>query len=178
MEIWKDIPGYEGKYQASSMGGIKSLKGNPKQLLQSQTKNGYLCVSLRKDKRSKNWLSHRLIGIAFLGDNPTLDINHKNGIKTDNRIENLEWCTRAENIQHSWRLGLSKPNYAMVGKIGPLHGKSIRVIQKDKAGNILNRFSCLKEAAFTTGIWISGISAALNGIQKTAGKCLWEFDVN
>lgn len=176
MDQWKDIPGYEGRYQASETGQIKSLIGASRVLKQSQTSKGYSCVCLRSDKKSKHWLVHRLIAVTFLGENPKLDINHKNGVKTDNRLENLEWCTRSENIRHAFKMGLSINHLWTLGKVGAMSGRSKPVIQKAKTGHEVARFTCIKEAAFTTGIAASGISAAATGRQKTAGKCLWEFE--
>lgn len=124
-EIWKDIPGYEGLYQASNMGRIKALakchimKNRWGQMIQYNKKEmiktlgahdcGYLTTSLTKNIITKTCLAHRIIAESFFGIDPTrTDVNHKNGIKTDNRIENLEWCTRSENIIHAYHTGLSK----------------------------------------------------------------------
>lgn len=109
-EIWKDIEDYEGLYQISNMGRIKRLSrkstdknGNTsilkeKMLKQHLTKIGYLDISLTKNKKQKHYYVHRLVGFAFI-PNPKnkKTINHKNEIKTDNRVENLEWMTQAEN---------------------------------------------------------------------------------
>ena len=111
-EIWKDIPNYEGLYQASNLGRIKSL---PKykhynngrvdflkeRILILKTHNKYKCVNLYKNKVQKTFGVHRLISMCFI-DNPLNKkcINHKNFIKDDNRIENLEWVTHRENNKH------------------------------------------------------------------------------
>lgn len=97
-EEWRDIPNYEGLYQVSNMGRIKSLRdkyGNYREKILSQYEcsNGYLYVLLYKEGKRKNCSVHRLVGNAFL-DNPSNlpCFNHKNEIKTDNRVENLEPC--------------------------------------------------------------------------------------
>jgi hypothetical protein len=113
-EIWKDIPGYEGFYQASDLGRIKSLAiENGKNSLAKQTRilknvlneHGYCYVTLAKDKIHKKYKVHRLVLCAFVNQS-SLDCNHKNGIKSDNRLVNLEYCTRSENEKHAYRIGL------------------------------------------------------------------------
>ena len=102
-EIWKDIEGYEGLYQVSNMGRVKTLnykghKGKVRILKQTFEKDGYLIVGLMKDRKIKTIKVHRLVAIAFIeniGDKPCVD--HKNTIRTDNRVENLRWSTHKEN---------------------------------------------------------------------------------
>lgn len=120
MEIWKDIPGYENLYRVSTFGNVKSYKKigwmnrnnctrifKPKDLNPSHS-HGYLNVRLTKNKKSKLLFVHRLVLLAFI-PNPENkpQVNHKNGIKTDNRIDNLEWVTAVENIAHSLKTGLA-----------------------------------------------------------------------
>jgi hypothetical protein len=107
-EIWKDIPNYESEYQVSNLGRVKSLKfGKEKVLNSNLISNGYCNVKLCKDGEKKDHTIHRLIMIAFVGESK-LTVNHINGIKTDNRLENLEYCTQSENIQHAFENGLIK----------------------------------------------------------------------
>lgn len=112
-EEWRDIPGYEGLYQVSNFGRVKSLsrKGSPRDfLLRGGMKpDGYLQCAIVKNRKASSFLVHRLVAIAFLGKrvvDPSLDVNHIDGNKLNNTVENLELCTRSENIKHSFRIGL------------------------------------------------------------------------
>ena len=99
MEIWKDIKDYEGMYQVSSEGRVKSLKyGEEKILKNNKNNSGYLSVSLSKDGKRKTYSIHRLVAQAFISNpNNLLEINHIDEDKTNNRVENLEWCTKQYN---------------------------------------------------------------------------------
>lgn len=118
-ELWKDIPNYEGLYQASNMGNIRSLdkivpkwnkpykrKIKGRVLKKHKANGGYNVVALHKNKNQKTYKVSRLIGITWK-DNPDNkpEINHKNSIRTDDRAENIEWCTRSENVKHSYDKG-------------------------------------------------------------------------
>jgi hypothetical protein len=118
-EVWKDIVGYEGSYQISNKGRVKSLKriiyrsDGVKQsyggLLKTQykSKRGYMISSLCKNGKSQKSKIHRLIAIHFI-PNPDNKpkINHIDGNKLNNNLDNLEWCTDMENSQHAWKTGL------------------------------------------------------------------------
>lgn len=112
-EAWKDVVGYEGLYQVSNTGKVRSLnykRQNKTKILKSfKTYRGYYRVSLIKDKKKKDVFIHRLVAKAFLAGMPEKTyINHKNGNKADNRLTNLEWCTQSENINHAYDTGLKK----------------------------------------------------------------------
>lgn len=116
-EIWKDIKGYEGLYQVSNLGRVKSLdtidrlhrkhKSNIKH--QCNNGNGYLIVNLKHNGKQKNHLVHRIVATTFL-ENPDnkREVNHKDGNKQNNCVDNLEFVTRSENIKHAFKMGLNK----------------------------------------------------------------------
>lgn len=120
-EIWKDIDGYEGKYQVSNLGRVKSLQRwsgtkfyNREYILNNYVnkKNGYVYVYLTKNNKSKNIRLHRLVAQAFIPNpNNYLYINHKDCDRTNNNVENLEWCTASYNVKYSFTNGKAKSNF-------------------------------------------------------------------
>lgn len=123
-EQWKDIAGFEGRYQISSLGRVKALsftqrythwrtgrelfRQTTERFLATQAINsGYLIVHLHLDNARAARLVHRLVADAFFEGPASETVNHKNGIKTDNRVENLEWATQTENKLHAVAHGLN-----------------------------------------------------------------------
>ena len=105
-EIWKDIENYEGLYQVSNLGRIKSIRKMKKQnILKLGTRNTYNVINLMKNGKARSFQVHRLVAKAFI-PNPENkpQVNHINGVKNDNRLENLEWVTRSENTIHAYRV--------------------------------------------------------------------------
>lgn len=150
-EIWVNIKGYEGLYKISNMGRVKSLArkyknqhgefGYKKEFIKAQKiscynkeekqKNGYYVVNLAKDDRG-NWIRvHRLVAEAFI-PNPEkkAEVNHKDGNKLNNKVNNLEWVTHQENCLHAWETGLHKNEEERIRKIKEKN-KILKVITKD-----------------------------------------------
>ena len=171
-ETWKDIPGYEGLYQASNLGRIRSFKRNNIRILKpgkNRDGSGYYIVKLYLNSVRKNVSVHRLLWTAFNGLIPEgLQINHLNENKADNRLENLSLCTPKENTNYGTR---NK-------RAGEKHCKRIQML--DKNNNILKTFNSLKEAAQflnknkTTAN--SNISSCLHGKSKSAYGYKWKFE--
>lgn len=113
-EVWKDIDGYEGKYKISNLGRVKSLVFSNRQstflkerILKPQKNKKYLQVSLCKNNKIKIINIHRLVALTFIPNPNNLpQINHIDGNKLNNIVENLEWCTCSQNIQHAYNNGL------------------------------------------------------------------------
>lgn len=116
-EIWKDIENFEGLYQVSNFGRIKSFPRTGTQTKDIRIKKitlstkGYMRTSLWKNKKSSMKSIHRLVAQAFIPNPNNLpQINHKDGNKTNNNVENLEWVTAKENVAHAYKIGLNKLN--------------------------------------------------------------------
>jgi hypothetical protein len=155
IEIWKDIPGYEGIYQASSLGRIKSLKRIAElrykykrtireRILKLVPDNfGYYKVSLHKDKKIKTIKVHKLVALTFIkNEENKREVNHIDGNKKNNKPDNLEWCSRSENMKHAFKNGLHNQLK------GERHGKSklkkkdvINIKKKIKAGLLLKEIA-------------------------------------
>ena len=164
-EIWKDIPGYEGLYQASNFGNIKricytnqfSSFSKEKILKQHYNEQGYLKIKLTKKGKPKTYRVHRLIAQTFIPNPYGLkEINHIDSRRDNNCVNNLEWCDRKSNILHS------------VNK-NRMHVKPVRMIDNNVC------FKSIKEASNVTGICYNSIESCCRGLLKTAGKLKWEF---
>jgi hypothetical protein len=106
-EVWRDIQGYEGLYQVSSHGRVKSLKRGGRLVVLTISKFGYQCISLYKKYHRLPVKVHRLVAEAFIPNTENKSqVNHKDGNKTNNHYSNLEWVTPSENISHAYKNGL------------------------------------------------------------------------
>ena len=174
-EIWKYIDGYDNKYQISNLGRVKSFKLKCEKILTPQiNKKGYLCIGLCKNSKIKMTRIHRLIAFYFI-PNPENKrcINHKNSIRTDNRIGNLEWATYSENNFHAYNIG-NRIGSAL-GKFGINNPSSKKIYMFNKNGEHISSYASLAEASLKTNINAGNISMCANGKRKLAGGFIWKY---
>lgn len=151
-EVWYVIP-FATDYKVSNLGRVKSCKFNKERIMQQVLrKNGYLHTNITTNGRTKSLLVHRLACISILGENDKNEVNHKNGIRYDNRIENLEWMNHSENGKHSYdKLGRKK-----------LYGELNFLSKKVKCENFDLTFNSVRIASREMGISKSSILNVCN----------------
>lgn len=175
MEEWRDIEEYEGLYQVSNLGRVKSLPrlvcnhtGNFDRgevvLKQTTYCKAYKRVNLYKQGEWHSYPVHRLVAIAFIPNPDGLpQINHKDENPSNNCVDNLEWCTAKYNMNYGNR---------------PFVGSAKCIKQIDGNGEVIGKFRSISEASRYTGINRGNISSVLNGsiYRYNAGNYKWEFD--
>ncbi|MDB5144219.1 MAG: hypothetical protein JWQ66_2932 [Mucilaginibacter sp.] len=173
-EVFKSITDYEQYYSISSSGRVFSHITS-KILKPGLSHNGYLSVVLCANKKKSSNLVHRLVATAFCANaSKILDVNHIDGVKTNNNSKNLEWCTRQENIIHSHKLGLS-PNNLPVAPSGNEHFNCRQVAKICKeTGIIIKSYKAILDAR-KDGYKASTISMCLTGKNKTAYGFKWNY---
>lgn len=178
-EIWKDIENYEGKYQVSTFGRVKSLNYNKtckeRIMKPDKDKGGYLRVVLCKNNRVKFFAVHRLVALAFI-PNPENKpcIDHINTIRDDNRSENLMWCTYKENSNNPISRKRLLDNSPVVGKFGKDNCCSKPVYQYSLEGKLIRKWDCVRDVERGLGFDPSNISKCCSGKIKTAYKFVWK----
>ena len=176
-EIWKDIDGFQNFYQISNFGRIKSFKKESKgKILKNTNKNGdYFSVVLKNKNKTLYAKIHRLVAEAFIPNPNNLPcVNHIDGNKQNNKVENLEWVTYKENFEHSKNMGLWKYNYPY---------KKKKVIQYDLQGNFIQEFDSSETASKITGVCSRNILQVASKepfnkkghYRKQAGGYIWRF---
>lgn len=163
MEEWRVIKDYEELYLVSNYGRIKSIKGS-KFLSTKSLSSGYPCVSLC-NKGQKTFRVHRLVAEAFLPNPEGLGVvNHQDGNKINNHVDNLEWCTTKYNNQHSIETGLR------THKASPVTQYSMR-------GDWVANYSSQQQAEDITGICRKQINNCVKGKQKSAHGFVWKLNL-
>ena len=189
-EIWKDVIGYEGLYEISNFGRIRSKKRlvsyngtyrlyNGKTLSPFISSSGYYAIVLHKTRPifKLNYI-HRLVANAFLpNDNNLEQVNHKDGNKLNNCVDNLEWCSRSENMKHAIRIGLISKD-TIRKAIEKMNKVERKAIQQIKNGKVVAEY----ESTFSAGKQFSkhantNISACARGLLQSAYGYQWKYKV-
>lgn len=194
MEVWKDVRGYEGLYQVSDQGRVRSLDRinsagkRTRGTIRKQTKNvknGYLYVGLSKNGKSTNYSVHRLVAIAFIDNLEGLyTVNHKNENKEDNRACNLEWMSLSDNLKygtHDERMrknrvgkcvGTDHFNYGKYGKNSITHKGAVYGIGKYNSDDVV-RFDTAADAARALKISTGQLCESIHNSNKSCGGYYW-----
>lgn len=173
IETYKDIIGYEGKYQISNLGNV--LNSRQKLIKPIVSNTGYIRIGLRNQGK-KLFSVHRLVAIAFIPNpNNKPHINHIDGIKSNNCVNNLEWVTQSENEIHAHKTGLKpKPQY-WKGKFGINNYSSIKVQQMNKLYVVIDTHDSIREASIKCNVNESDIVKVCKGKRNTAGGYIWRY---
>ncbi|MDR2044899.1 MAG: HNH endonuclease [Clostridium sp.] len=180
-EVWKDIEGYEGKYQVSNEGKVRTLnyKRTGRMAVMSPCKSrwGYVCVNLWNNGQRKFRKIHRLVAMAYLENPNELPfVHHKDENKTNNNVSNLEWSSVSHNTQSfvnnhpEWK---QKIGDAQLGKSKPSTWRAIE--QRDLQGNVVSSFCSIKDVAKKTHLLETSIVRCCKGKAKTCGGYKWQY---
>lgn len=170
---WRPIPGYEMNYEVSDSGWFRRVNDN-RPLKVFITRGGYGRVFLYKNSVRKSYFAHRLVAKAFLGEPPasTSQVNHKDGRKLNNAVDNLEWCTQSENIKHSYVTGLREENKARL-----LEVNHKEVNQYTLQGDFVKTWFSLSEAARALNLSVSNICNCCKGRINSTGGYTWRLNL-
>ena len=166
VEIWKPVVGFEGLYEVSNFGRVKSLKRNTAtdRLLKPHNTKKYLQVCLCKNGVKADKLIHRLVAEAFIPNPDNLpEVNHKDENKLNNAVSNLEWISQIGNLRYGTRFE----------RIGKAKSKAVRASNAE--GVLVGEYASINEAAEKTGLAPINISRCCRGIYKRSGGYTWQY---
>ena len=175
MENWKPVVGFESVYEVSDAGEVRCINQPDKYRKVSTSRTGYQFVRLyTPEGERKNKFVHRLVADAFIPNpNQKTQVNHKDGNKSNNRVDNLEWVTPAENIKHAFvSLGRTSPQKGVTGK---QNKNSIPVYQYSLDGNFVKAYDGVSDAARAIGCNACSIISVIVGRNVTCHGYLWSY---
>ena len=188
-EVWKDIKGYENLYQVSNYGNVKSLDRYIKnkngkmqfyneKILRPNDSKGYLKVTLSKNNRQRTFRIHVLVAKTFISNPENKpEVNHKDGNKHNNHIDNLEWNTRRENEIHAYQKGLAKPSKKQKEAVAKYakENYSKKIIQYDLNGNFIKEWNSMADIWRELGIRASLICRCCKGLRTHTYGYIWKY---
>ena len=178
---WKDIIGYENEYQINQFGEIRTLKDSPKlkkyNVLKPQInkRNGYVYQMLYKNGKEKLLRVHRLVAMAFLPNPNNLpQVNHKDGNKQNNSVDNLEWCEQSYNMKHAFKTGLEKPSEKQKAAVRKTNEKKRKRVVRTM-GDEKNEYESATVAARKNNVGISTICRYCNKKRMPKDGASWQY---
>lgn len=182
-EQWLPIDGYED-YEVSNFGRVKSLKGKEERILKPlNAKDGYQQLLLSKDGKPKTFKVHRLVAMAFIPNpNNYAEVNHIDEVKTNNHVDNLEWCNRKYNINYGARnekvsnaiSGENNPK-TMLGKLGKKHPNAKQIIQLTLDNQVIKNWDSMMDIKRELGFNQGNICNCCSGRYKSAHGYKWKY---
>ena len=178
---WKDIIGYENEYQINQFGEIRTLKDSLKlkkyNVLKPQInkRNGYVYQMLYKNGKEKLLRVHRLVAMAFLPNPNNLpQVNHKDGNKQNNSVDNLEWCEQSYNMKHAFKTGLEKPSEKQKAAVRKTNEKKRKRVVRTM-GDEKNEYESATVAARKNNVGISTICRYCNKKRMPKDGASWQY---
>lgn len=169
-ETFLSVPGYEGLYEVSNLGNVKSLRSG--KLLKQSSNKGYKYVSLTKEGKSRGFGVHRLVALTFIPNPENLpEVNHKDETHDNNCVENLEWISKKGNRNY----GTYRERMSKTLKERGINNKSISAYDK-KTLKFVKSYDSITEAEEELGLSQGSIGQALNGRIKTSAGYIWKFN--
>ena len=172
--IWKPVPGYEGFYEVSNDGQVRSIYRYKKILKPMISNTGYKRVDLFKNKKRKQYSIHRLVALAFIkNEDGKPFVNHKDENKLNNSADNLEWVSHVENCQYGTAIARRTEHFdyehRKINNANQIKVCSKPIKQYTKNGSFVREWASASECNRETGIWISAIREVVKGKRKSAG---------